>query len=383
MFRKTLLLIVALTLLCLNPLLADGANISFLLSGLTQLGGGVITSGWVYAYAAGTTNLKTLYSDAALTTALANPVQLDTAGRLIAYGSGQYKFVVKDQYLNTLFTADNVEVESLASLLTDTSDPFGASLSQTNLLVTNAIIASATITDLAVLNGLALSNLSVNNTPLGGVATATLTTQAANLGQVQSLIAAVDASSRMDTAGSNASTTVTLTNLITTGTLTPRGGTIEPYAKYHRVATMTLALADTWTDVEWDYYPLSETSFGFTLLSSSTIEVASAALVQISGCVRPRWTGGAATVATVASRIVYSTDAGVTWDEARCLQAVEGKENGENEVGTMGYHGSIKTTAGTRIKLQARVSNVSMLLAGWPIFDHPVAATISLFTTGN
>ena len=73
----------------------------------------------------------------------------------------------------------------------------------------------------------------------------------------------------------------------------------------------------------------------------------------------------------------------MTWDEARCLQAVEGRENGENEVGTMGYHGSIKTTAGTRIKLQARVSNVSMLLAGWPIFDHPVAATISLFTTGN
>lgn len=382
MFRKTLLLIVTLLTLMSAPLLADGANISFLLGGLTKLGGGVISSGWVYAYAAGTTNLKTIYSDAALTTALDNPVQLDAAGRLVAYGDGQYKFVVKDQYLNTLFTADNVEVTSLASLLTDTTDPFGASLSQTNLLVTNAIIASATITDLAVLNAITLSNLSVNNTQLGGVATATLATQAANLGQVQALVNAVSPTGLMTTTGSNASTTVTLTNLTTTGPLTPAGGTIEPYAKYHRVATMTLALADTWEDVEWDYYPLDETSFGFTLLSSSTIEVASAALVQISGCVRPRWAGGAATVATVASRVVYSTDAGVSWSEARCLQAVEGKENGENEVGTMGYHGSISATAGTRIKLQAKVSNVSMLLAGWPGFNNPVAATISLFTTG-
>ena len=207
MFRKTLLLIVALMLLCLNPLLADGANVGFLLSGLTQLGGGVVTSGWVYAYAAGTTNLKTLYSDAALTTALDNPVQLDTAGRLIAYGSGQYKFVVKDQYLNTLFTVDNVEVESLASLLTDTSDPFGANLSQTNLLVTNAILASATITDLAVLNGITLSNLSVNNTPISGVATATQGTEASNLGQVQALLASAIAEGIMQADGSNASIT--------------------------------------------------------------------------------------------------------------------------------------------------------------------------------
>ena len=207
MFRKTLLLIVALMLLCLNPLLADGANVGFLLSGLTQLGGGVVTSGWVYAYAAGTTNLKTLYSDAALTTALDNPVQLDTAGRLIAYGSGQYKFVVKDQYFNTLFTVDNVEVESLASLLTDASDPFGANLSQTNLLVTNAILASATITDLAVLNGITLSNLSVNNTPISGVATATQGTEASNLGQVQALLASAIAEGIMQADGSNASIT--------------------------------------------------------------------------------------------------------------------------------------------------------------------------------
>ena len=377
MFRKTCLLIAAL-LFTVAAAFADGASVQFLLGGLSRLSGNVISYGRVHTYTAGTTTPKALYADKALTSALTNPATLDEDGRLVAYGSGLYKFIIKDASGNTIFTADNVEINSLAEILSDASDPFGTDLTQTNLDVTNLTAASATVTNLSVINSLALNNLSANDTAITDVGSATNPTDATNLQQVQNLIASSipSISNLMLTDGSNASSAVTFS-----GTFNPAGGIYNAYAKYHRVATITLALANTWTDVEWDTTAL-ENSFGFTLLSSSTIEVASASLLQINGCTRPRWTGAAATVATIASRVVYSTDAGVTWSEARCLQAVEGKENGENEVGTMHYMGSVKTTAGTRIKLQVRVSDVSMLIAGWPTFDFPVAATINFFTSG-
>ncbi len=377
MLRKTCLLIAAL-LFTAAVAFADGASVQFLLGGLSRLSGNVISYGRVHTYTAGTTTPKSLYADKALTSALTNPATLDEDGRLVAYGSGLYKFIIKDAFGNTIFTADNVEINSLAEILADASDPFGTDLTQTNLDVTNLTVASATVTNLSVINSIALNNLSANDTAITDVGSATNPTDATNLQQVQNLIASSipSISNLMLTDGSNASSTVAFS-----GTFNPAGGIYNAYAKYHRVATITLALANTWTDVEWDTTAL-ENSFGFNLLSSSTIEVASASLIQINGCTRPRWTGVAATVATVASRIVYSTDAGVSWTEARCLQAVEGKENGENEVSTMHYMGSIKAPAGTRVKLQVRVSDVSMLLAGWSTFDSPVSATINLFTSG-
>lgn len=377
MFRKTLLLIAALIFTAASAY-ADGAVISFLLSGLTDLSQTALSGGQVYTYAAGTTTPKAIYADKALTSAYSQPLILDSDGRAIAYGDGLYKFVIKDSASNTVFTVDNVEINSLAEVLADASDPFGVDLTQTNLTVTNLTVASATVSTLAALTPSTLNGLSMNNTTITAVATATTPTGVPNLQQVTDLISgsSINTDNLMYRDGSNASPAV-----VFSGTFNPAGGIYNAYAKYHRTATITLALANTWTDVEWDTTAL-ENSFGFTLLSSSTVEVASASLIQINGCIRPRWTGVAATTATVASRIVYSTDAGVSWTEARCLQAVEGKENGENEVGTMHYMGSIKALAGTRIKLQVRVSNVQMLLAGWPTFDNPVSATINLFTSG-
>lgn len=377
MFRKACLLIAALLFVTASAY-ADGAVISFLLSGLVDVSQTALTGGQVYTFAAGTTTPKAIYADKALSNAYAQPLILDSDGRAIAYGDGLYKFVIKDSASNTVFTVDNVEINSLAEVLADASDPFGVDLTQTNLTVTNLTVASATVSTLAALTPSTLNGLSMNNTTITAVATATTPTGVPNLQQVTDLISgsSINTDNLMYRDGSNASPTVTFS-----GTFNPAGGIYNAYAKYHRVATVTLALADTWTDVEWDTTAL-ENSFGFTLLSSSTIEIASASLIQINGCTRPRWTGGASTTATVASRIVYSTDAGVSWTEARCLQAVEGKENGENEVGTMHYMGSIKASAGTRIKLQVRVSDVQMLLAGWPTFDNPVSATINLFTSG-
>jgi hypothetical protein len=377
MFRKACLLIAALLFVTASAY-ADGAVISFLLSGLVDVSQTALTGGQVYTFAAGTTTPKAIYADKALSNAYAQPLILDSDGRAIAYGDGLYKFVIKDSASNTVFTVDNVEINSLAEVLADASDPFGVDLTQTNLTVTNLTVASATVSTLAALTPSTLNGLSMNNTTITAVATATTPTGVPNLQQVTDLIgsSSINTDNLMYRDGSNANPAVTFS-----GTFNPAGGIYNAYAKYHRIATITLALANTWTDVEWDTTAL-ENSFGFTLLSSSTIEVASASLIQINGCTRPQWTGATATAATVASRIVYSTDAGVNWIEARCLQAVEGKENGEDEIGTMHYMGSIKASAGTRIKLQVRVSDVQMLLAGWPTFDNPVSATINLFTSG-
>lgn len=377
MFRKTCLLIIALIFITASAF-ADGAVISFLLSGLTDLSQTTLSGGQVYTYAAGTTTPKAIYADKALTSAYSQPLILDSDGRAIAYGDGLYKFVVKDNASNTVFTADNVEINSLAEVLADATDPFGTDLTQTNLTVTNLTAASATVNTLAALQPTTLNGLSMNSTTITAVATATTPTGVPNLQQVTNLIgsSSINTDNLMYRDGSNASPAV-----VFSGTFNPAGGIYNAYAKFHRVATITLALPNTWTDVEWDSTAL-ENSFGFTLLSSSTVEVASASLLQINGYVRPRWTGAATTTVTIASRIVYSTDAGVTWSEARCLQAVNGRENGENEVGTMHYMGSIRATAGTRIKLQVRVSDVQMLFAGWPTFDNPVSATINFFTSG-
>jgi hypothetical protein len=378
MFRKACLLIAALVFVAASAY-ADGAVIPFLLSGLVDLSQTALSGGQVYTYAAGTTNPKTIYADKALTSAYGQPLILDSDGRAIAYGSGLYKFVVKDAVGNTVFTADNVEINSLAEILTDATDPFGTDLAQTNLTVTNLTAASATISTLAALQPTTLNGLSMNNTTITAVATATTPAGVPNLQQVTDLIgsSSINTDNLMYRDGSNASPSV-----VFSGTFNPAGGIYNAYAKYHRVATITLAAPNTWTDVEFDLTLPSDQSFGFTQLSSSTIQIASASMVEINGCTRPHWTGAATTSVTIASRVVYSNDAGVSWSEARCLQAVDSRENGENEVGTLRFAGSIKAVAGTRVKLQLHVSNVQMLFAGWPSFDNPVSATINLFTSG-
>jgi len=378
MFRKACLLIAALVFVAASAY-ADGAVIPFLLSGLVDLSQTALSGGQVYTYAAGTTNPKAIYADKALTSAYGQPLILDSDGRAIAYGSGLYKFVVKDAVGNTVFTADNVEINSLAEILTDATDPFGTDLAQTNLTVTNLTAASATISTLAALQPTTLNGLSMNNTTITAVATATTPAGVPNLQQVTDLIgsSSINTDNLMYRDGSNASPSV-----VFSGTFNPAGGIYNAYAKYHRVATITLAAPNTWTDVEFDLTLPSDQSFGFTQLSSSTIQIASASMVEINGCTRPHWTGAATTSVTIASRVVYSNDAGVSWSEARCLQAVDSRENGENEVGTLRFAGSIKAVAGTRVKLQLHVSNVQMLFAGWPSFDNPVSATINLFTSG-
>jgi hypothetical protein len=212
MYRKTLLLIAFL--LAATTSFADGKVIDFLISGVTTIQGSV-SGGSVYAYSAGTTTLKNIYSDAAMTTALDNPADLDIDGRLVAYGSGVYKFVIKDEFGNTVFTADNVEVNSVQNLIDEDEDPFGETLTQTNLIVTNLSADDAVINTLQVATSAVIVHLDVDDTIITSVGNASDSTDAVNLGQVEALLASYtpDLSDRMELDGSNASTSVTFTNV--------------------------------------------------------------------------------------------------------------------------------------------------------------------------
>jgi hypothetical protein len=77
--------------------------------------GDPLNGGFVYTYAAGTDTPKATYTDDSEDTELDNPVELDSAGRATIWGSGSYKFVVKDSLGNTIETTDNVTVFNASS----------------------------------------------------------------------------------------------------------------------------------------------------------------------------------------------------------------------------------------------------------------------------
>ena len=89
-------------------------QISPVLSGTQQFSntGAVLTGGLIYTYLAGTTSLATTYQDSAGTTPFANPIVLNSAGRVPAIwlvNGIQYKFVVKTATGITLETVDGVQ----------------------------------------------------------------------------------------------------------------------------------------------------------------------------------------------------------------------------------------------------------------------------------
>lgn len=74
----------------------------------------------LYVYTAGTTTLATVYQDASLSTAHANPIILSAAGRPpanIYMGSATLKFVLKTSADATIWTADNVAATGLQGVV--------------------------------------------------------------------------------------------------------------------------------------------------------------------------------------------------------------------------------------------------------------------------
>ncbi len=104
--------------------------------------GEVYNGGKVYIYDSGTTNDRTSYSDSGLTSANANPIILDAAGRLpdeVYLPTGAWKVVLDDSADATVFTADAIiGALDTSPFLTGTVAPSRAVISKSTTFTTIA-----------------------------------------------------------------------------------------------------------------------------------------------------------------------------------------------------------------------------------------------------
>ena len=93
-------------------------SIDFLLSQV-RTSAGALTGGSVYAYAAGTDELKIIWLDRAKTIQAANPYTLDANGTAQLYGDGLYRLVIKTSAGVTVYDRDNINIEDTSSAVND------------------------------------------------------------------------------------------------------------------------------------------------------------------------------------------------------------------------------------------------------------------------
>lgn len=94
--------------------------------------GNPLSGGLVYTYAAGTLTPKATFTDSGGLTPNANPVVLDVAGRAVIWGSGSYKFIIRDSLGNTIRTVDNVTTyNTLANAVNPYFESFSGDGTQT------------------------------------------------------------------------------------------------------------------------------------------------------------------------------------------------------------------------------------------------------------
>jgi hypothetical protein len=89
--------------------------------------GAPLANGSVYFYAPGTTNPLTTYQDSAGTIPNTNPIQLDSRGQAIVWGSGTFRQVVKDASNVTIWDQIVASAANAADLLASGTSP-GAAL---------------------------------------------------------------------------------------------------------------------------------------------------------------------------------------------------------------------------------------------------------------
>lgn len=88
--------------------MSKAQQVEFLLAGVRDTNGNPLASGKVYAYSAGTTNAKALYSAADKGSSNTQPAILDSNGRILAWADGSYKFKIYDTNDVLLYTFDNL-----------------------------------------------------------------------------------------------------------------------------------------------------------------------------------------------------------------------------------------------------------------------------------
>lgn len=90
--------------------MADNLLLPLSLDRLVDANGAPLGGGKVFVYEAGTTNLRNVFSDNALTVAAANPIVADAGGYIEPryIGTGDYRLVITDASDVTIKTADNL-----------------------------------------------------------------------------------------------------------------------------------------------------------------------------------------------------------------------------------------------------------------------------------
>jgi hypothetical protein len=93
--------------------------------------GDPVAGGKLHTYAAGTTTNQATYSDVNLTSANANPVVLDSAGRATLYipAGASFKYVLKSSTDVTIWTADNINAVPTSTATLDVTVTAGEALS--------------------------------------------------------------------------------------------------------------------------------------------------------------------------------------------------------------------------------------------------------------
>ena len=71
--------------------------------------GNPLDGGFLYTYAANSSTAKATYSDKGLTAANTNPVVLNARGEAVVYGTGQYKFILRDSAGSLIWTFDYLD----------------------------------------------------------------------------------------------------------------------------------------------------------------------------------------------------------------------------------------------------------------------------------
>jgi hypothetical protein len=81
--------------------------------------GAPLVGGKVYTYDAGTSTPRPTYQDAAGTVPNTNPIVLDARGEATIFWNGNYKVILKDALDVTIWTVDNVQTATAASISAD------------------------------------------------------------------------------------------------------------------------------------------------------------------------------------------------------------------------------------------------------------------------